>query len=249
MNKTLISMAVQSSTDAIVRTDYRIEHVRVAYVPVGSLAAVFSQDHVAGQSVYAALCSIAYNVRPDHKASTGSDKERAKTISKALRTAALEYCGNDGLSPTAGKSISTIARALAVHGLDGILADFDGESNPQFFGKSYIEQRDAAEKTPEDATACLARLAKAWQPHSGSRVAPGSVDAEQVRSLAVACLGALGLRFDDAGFDAAIGPDHRQEKANLRMEIARAVTGGGRLPEAPEPERFPTPADEQTVAA
>lgn len=214
----LLTVALAVS-DVFIKPEHKLETARVAYVASADRASTFDAEKVASQSVYASLCSIAYDTRPDHAAASGTTKEIAKLISKTLKSSAVAVAGKE-LSPTAGKSISTIARALALHGLDGILADFDGNSAPQFFGKSFIEQRDAREKTPEDATACLSRCAKAFYSHAGSRIASGSVDADQVRALAVACLSALGLTFDGEAMSAA---DFASLPQTLRREVTDAL--------------------------
>lgn len=212
------------TVDRVLAEKIAAEAARVSYVPPSDRAGGFRAAGIADTSVWAIVCSIAYDTRPQDGVASGDVKQASKLISKAIRTK-LTALAADAAQPVpayAAKCASVVARALAWQVVapggerGGIVAALPANAaGPEFYGKSFVEKRDETEKEPESAPACLARLAKAYAPHRGSRIPPGTGDGEEVQALMLACAQALGWIATD-------GQPTAEDLAERALEVARA---------------------------
>lgn len=172
---------------------------RVDFVPRERWYGIVRADKAVVAGVWGLVCSLAFEIRPDHQIASGDAKSRAKKYSKALRkafdgwrNAEAKRTGEDLPQPAAfASSASIVGRAIALHGMDGILAETDPL---RFFGRTFVATRDKPKGSEETADEAFARAVKAYAPHAGSRIPAGSGGSrDDVQALAVACLLSLGM--------------------------------------------------------
>jgi hypothetical protein len=196
-NVLTISPVTTAVADIFTKSVTKGEATRVRFVGESGRIAVAKASATVDVSVYAVVCSLAWETFTAMDAPVVADpKARAKVYSKALgeKLAALSEAAGCGLSATFSQAKQVLAKAMALRGANGFVADQDDDSGqPVFFGKSLIEAANKAESTKETAADCLTRLAKAFQYHAGSRIPAGTGDLEQVASLMLACVQSLGI--------------------------------------------------------
>jgi hypothetical protein len=171
--------------------------------------AVFAAAETIKHAVWPAIASSFIDGAPDWDvAATGTAKERARIMGKTAREALLPlyngYRARHGKTPdekVAAKSLpDTVTQYLSqlctgwMVGVSCVASIDDGVPTGIVGWTAFQTMlKEHKAKVAEDATTCLRRLLKAYESHTGSRIAPGAVAALDCLPMLAAMASALGL--------------------------------------------------------
>jgi hypothetical protein len=179
---------------------------------VSLTAAAFSNVDAQGEG---AALYVAHDGEGKPIAGTISTMDK-KGAAKALRAA---WAGLSDAAPAALKSENSSTRVYL-----GMLAEacrhrlfWDADTLPTH---GEVKEFLAEFKESESASDYLKRAAKGYAKHNGSRIPPGTGDAEEVRALLLACAQSLGYALAD-------GMPSASDLAERALDAEYAATGRG----------------------